>query len=159
MLPQKPALDSSKELWNDYAKLCGVRLISELYPFLKTNFGYSERHIKRHLNPGLSATVNAFTPKYDIYLRLFPVPEAGWPRETLVIARIGFHKPRKGYGRKFLSLISELSSELGYKHIAIESPNENSTAFGQRFGLKLMGNGRNLVGSVEEVKQALGQAA
>ncbi|MFK3774100.1 hypothetical protein [Pseudomonas sp. NPDC089406] len=159
MLPQKPVLDSDKELWNDYAELCGNRLISELRPFLKENFGYSDRHINRHLNLGLTATINAYTLKYDIYLRLFPAPEAGWPRETLIIARIGFHRPRKGYGRKLLSLICEQSAELGYQHIAIESPNENSTAFGQRFGLKVMENGRNLLGSVEDVKRALGQAA
>lgn len=159
MLPEKPPTDAHEDIWDDYAEACGNCLISELSPFLSENFGYSTRYVKQHLNLGLTATVNAFTLKYDIYLRLFPTPEAGWPRETLVIARIGFKETRKGHGRRLLSLISKLSDELGYRHIAIESPNEKSTAFGERFGLKLMEGGHHLIGSAEEVKRALGEAA
>lgn len=156
MLPKIPALVSDNDFWNDYSKLCGNRLISELQPFFQTNFGYSERHVKRHLNLGLTATVNAYTLKYDIYLRLFPAPEAGWPRETLVIARIGFKQQRKGHGRNLLRLLTALAPEMGYKHIAIESANENSSAFGKRFGFKPLHSGRSWLGSVEDIQCTLG---
>jgi hypothetical protein len=115
--------------------------------------------VKQHLNLGLAATIKANTRKYDIYLRLFPSPEAGWPRETLVLARIGFKDERKGHGRSLLTLITGLASEIGYKHIAIESANENSSAFGKRFGLQPMDEReRNWIGSVVDVQRALEQS-
>lgn len=156
MTTKKPDLSASDDDWHDYANCSGTHLVSELAPFLVKSFGYKERYVKQHLNLGLSATVNAFTLKYDLYLRLFPRPEAGWPRETLVLARIGFKEERKGHGRRLLTLITGLASEIGYKHIAIESANENSSAFGRRFGLQPMDEREsNWIGSVVDVQRAL----
>lgn len=155
----KPDLSASDDDWHDYANCSGTQLLSELAPFLVKNFGYKERYVKQHLSRGLAATINAYTLKYDIYLRLFPSPKAGWPRETLVLARIGFKDERKGHGRRLLKLITGLASEIGYKHIAIECANENSSAFGKRFGLQPMDEReRNWIGSVVDVQRALEQS-
>ena len=155
MITGKPLIDASKDEWDEYAHLSCDYLRSKLCPFLVDNFGYKERYVKQHLNTGLAPTINAFTLRYDIYLRLFPVPEAGWPRETLVIARIGFKQQRKGHGRNLMKLIASHASEVGYKYIAIEAANENSSAFGKRFGLETTDNGRSWIGSVQSVQQAL----
>jgi ribosomal protein S18 acetylase RimI-like enzyme len=159
MTVEKPDLNAPDDHWNNYAKFSGTHLVAELALFLVESFGYKERYVKQHLNLGLGATVNAYTLKYDIYLRLFPRPEAGWPRETLVLARIGFQEERKGHGRRLLTMITRLASEIGYKHIAIESANENSSAFGRRFGLQPMDElESNWIGSVFDVQRALEQS-
>lgn len=159
MIDKKPAVDASDDDWRNYARDSGGHLISRIAPFLVHSFGYKERYVKQHLNLGLTSTINAFTLKYDIYLRLFPRPEAGWPRETLVIARIGFKQQRKGHGRNLLILLAGLASEIGYKHIAIETANDNSSAFGRRFGLQPIDEREsNWIGSVVDVQRALEQS-
>lgn len=115
--------------------------------------------MKQRIGLGLGSTIKADTHKYDLYLRLFPRPEAGWPRETLVLARIGFQEERKGHGRRLLTLLTVLAPEIGYKHIAIEAANVNSSAFGRRFGLQPMDEReRNWIGSVVDVQRALEQS-
>lgn len=159
MFAKKPPRNTVEDVWQKHAKDGATHLMSQLTPFLMQNFGYSERWVKRYLNVGLGATLNAFTLKYDLYFRLFPKPETGWPRETLVLARIGFKDTRKGHGRRLLTLITELASEIGYQHIAIESANDNSSAFGKRFGLQPMDDrGSNWIGSVGDVQRALTQS-
>lgn len=159
MFAVKPPRNAPKDVWHEKAKYGAALLMAHLTPLLMQNFCYTERWVKQNSNIGLGATLNAFTLKYDLYFRLFPNPEAGWPRETIIIARIGFKVTRKGHGRRLLTLITELASEIGYQHIAIESANDNSSAFGKRFGLKPMDDrGSNWIGSVGDVQRALGQS-
>ncbi|MEO4013008.1 hypothetical protein [Pseudomonas rossensis] len=158
MFAKKPPPSAPEDVWYTKAKDGAAHLLSHLAPFLMQSFNYSERWVRQHSNIGLGATLNAFTLKYDLYFRLFPNPETGWPRETLVLARIGFKDPRNGHGRRLLTLIIGLASEIGYQHIAIECANENSSAFGKRFGLQPMDDrGLNWIGSVDDVRRALGQ--
>jgi AraC-like DNA-binding protein len=159
VINQKPTLDAEEDAWDKYSEVSASHLELRLAPFLSQSFGYSDRWVKRHMNTGFGSTVNAFTLRYDLYFRLFPRIKTGWPRETLVIARIGFKEERKGHGRRLLKLITGLSPEIGYKHIAIESANENSSAFGKRFGLQPMDEReRNWIGSVVDVQRALEQS-
>jgi hypothetical protein len=156
MLAKKPPRNTPDDVWQKQAKDGAAHLMSKLAPFLMQDFGYSERWVKRYLNVGRGPTLNAYTLKYDLYFRLFPKPETGWPRETLVLARIGFKDERKGHGRRLLTLVTGLSSEIGYQHIGIECANENSKAFGRRFGLQPTDDrGSNWIGSVVDVQRAL----
>lgn len=160
MIALKPNLNAEEDIWRQYADVGCLYLKSKLVRFLTKQFEYKEDKVNRSLTVGLAPTVKADTPKYDLYFRLFPHPDAGWPRETLVIARIGFKKERAGHGRSLLTFITGLASEIGYKHIAIECANENSSAFGKRFGLQPMDDrGRNWIGSIDDVQRSLEQAA
>ncbi|NUU34752.1 hypothetical protein [Pseudomonas sp. C2B4] len=159
MIAFKPPLNASDDTWHEYADDCCLYFNSKLSHFLIEGFGYKPRWVNQRLGVGLTSTIKAYTMKYDLYLRMFPRPEAGWPRETLVIARIGFKDERKGHGRRLLTLMTELAPELGYKHIAIECANENSSAFGRRFGLQPMDErGSNWIGTVDDVQRALEQS-
>lgn len=158
MTVTKPMLDAPDDDWNKYSRSCNAFIMSALHPFLVQQFGYSDRFVKRYLNLGAGPTINAYTLKYDIYLRLFPTPRAGWPRETLVIARIGFKNQRKGHGRNLLSLLAGMATEIGYHQIGIESTNEESRAFGKRYGLKPLDQTNNWIGTVDEIQRALAQS-
>jgi len=159
MIENKPALNASDDVWYEYADDCCLYFNSKLSHFLVEGFGYKPRWVNQTLGVGLTSTIKAYTMKYDLYLRLFPRPETGWPRETLVLARISFKEERKGHGRRLLTLITGLAPEIGYKHIAIECANENSSAFGRRFGLQPMEDREtNWIGSVVDVQRALGQS-
>ena len=159
MIDLKPVINAEEHVWRQYADVSCLYLQSKLARFLTRQFEYKQDRVNRSLIVGLAPTVKADTPKYDLYFRLFPHPDAGWPRETLVIARIGFKNERKGHGRSLLTFVTDLAPEIGYKHIAIECANENSSAFGKRFGLQPMDEReRNWIGSVVDVQRALEQS-
>jgi len=157
---EKPAINAHEYDWDEYAKQGCDRLLSELLPYLMENFDCSERWVKRILHPGLGTTVKAETAKYDLYFRLFPNPKTIWPRDTLVIARINFKEQRKGHGRKLLTMLVDLSAEIGYDKIAIETTtSEASARFAERFGFQPINKGNDWIGSVTDVREALEQAA
>ena len=156
---EKPELTAHEDEWRAYAKHGQDRLISELIPHLMKNFDYSKRRVKKVLHSGFGSTVKAEAKKYDLYFRLFPNPKTIWPRETLVIARINFKAQRKGHGRKLLTMLADLSAEIGYDKIAIETTtSEASEKFAERFGFQRINKGNDWIGSVTEVREALEQA-
>ena len=75
----------------------------------------------------------------------------------MVISRIEFKPARKGHGRRFMAFLVECADRIGYSKIGIESTNEESEAFGARFGLVRHGNKNNLLGTVEEVKRRIAE--
>lgn len=81
-----------------------------------------------------------------------PVTAHTWEPETHVIARIEFKPVRRGHDRRFMAFLVECADLIGYSKIGIESTNEDSEAFGARFGLIRYGDRNNLLGTVEEVK-------
>lgn len=119
-----------------------------LAPFLADHFNYKRNHVTLGLGP----MVNARTTKYDLYLRVTPPTGGLWGPDTLVIARIEFKPARKGHGRRFMAFLVECADRIGYSKIGIETTNEDSEAFGARFGLVRHGDKNNLLGTVEEVK-------
>lgn len=154
---KKPEPNSHEDAWGDYADTACLHLKQELSLFLQEQFGLTKPKVNRYLHIGLGSTVKADNPMhyYDLYFRLFPNLKAGWPRETLVIARIYFEEQRKGHGRNLLNWLVQLAPEIGYKYIAIEAANEKSSAFGKRFGLELANGKAGWLGSVENIEQAL----
>lgn len=158
MTTPKPPLDADEDAWQEYADAGCTHLKPKLSEFLQKQFGFTKSKVNRYLHIGLGSTVKADTPQYeyDLYFRLFPNLEVGWPRETIVIARICFVDQRKGHGRNLLKWLVELAPEIGYKHIAIEAANENSSAFGKRFGFQQAHYESGWLGSVEDIQQALG---
>lgn len=152
-----PTINARENAWEEYADAACLHLKEKLSVFLQEQFGLKKSSVNRHLHIGLGSTVKADNPKYnyDLYFRLFPNLKAGWPRETLVIARIYFEEQRKGHGRTLLNWLVQLAPAIGYKYIAIEAANENSSAFGKRFGFELENGKAGWLGSVENIGQAL----
>lgn len=153
----KPDLSGSEEEWEEYSDAGCLHLKKSLSKFLQHRFGLTSRKVNRHLHIGLGSTVKADSLQhdYDLYFRIFPRLKAGWPRETLVIARIFFMEQRKGHGRSLLSWLVEMAPEIGYKYIAIEGANEKSGAFGARFGLEPSNGKAGWLGSIENIANAL----
>lgn len=155
MILLKPSPDADQAVWNQYGLVSCLYLKWKLERFLPKQFNYKGGRVNRCLGLGLGSTVKAEAPKYDLYFRMFPTPEAGWPRETLVIARIIFKEERKGHGRSLLRFLAKLASEIGYHYIAIEATNDDSKAFSESFGINPINNGANCIGSVDDVRRAL----
>ena len=82
-------------------------------------------------------------------------PNNYWPRECLVLARIGFTKERVGHGRALVQRLVELAPQFGYRYLAIESANANASAFAERLGFSPRDNGRHWIGAVDDVQKAL----
>lgn len=129
---------------------CFAKLLTS---YLAAQFGYKRNHVTL----GLGLTVNARTVKYDLYLRVTP-PRGHWAgTNSLVIARIGFTPTHKGHGRRFMAFLVECAERVGYSNIGIESTNEESEAFGAKFGLLRHRDGNDLIGTVEEIKRRIAE--
>lgn len=124
-----------------------------LAPYLAAQFGYKRNYVTL----GLGTTVNARTLKYDLYLRVTPQRGQWTGHNCLVIARIGFTPTRKGHGRRFMVFLVECAERVGYSNIGIESTNEDSEAFGAKFGLQRHREGNDLIGTVEEIKRRIAE--
>lgn len=101
------------------------------------------------------ATVSALSLQFDIYFRMFVKPNDYWPRECLVLARIGFTKERAGHGRALVQRLVELAPQFGYSYLAIESANANASAFAERLGFSPRDNRRHWIGVVDDVQKVL----
>ncbi|MFL1524272.1 hypothetical protein [Pseudomonas sp. O230] len=140
-----------EELENKEARARAAHLAELLTPYLAAQFGYKRNHVTLGLGP----TVNARTLKYDLYLRVTP-PRGHWAgTNCLVIARIGFTPTRKGHGRRFMAFLVECAERVGYSNIGIESTNEESEAFGAKFGLQRHLDGNDLIGTVGKIKRRI----
>jgi GNAT superfamily N-acetyltransferase len=146
-----PETEEQEKLENKQARARAEHFAGLLAPYLAAQFGYKRNYVTL----GLGATVNARTLKYDLYLRVTP-PRGPWAAsDCLVIARIGFTPARKGHGRRFMAFLAECAERVGYSKIGIESTNEESEAFGAKFGLQRHRDGSNLIGTVEEIKKRI----
>lgn len=156
---QKPELSAHEDYWYEYAKV-GCELIkSKLSLFLTKRLGGKRKRDEIALHTGGGRIVRALGVKYDLYLRLFPRTETGWPRETIVIAAVRFDDQRKGHGTELLKLLVKMAPMIGYQHIGIESTNHRSGPFAERCGLQFTGRGNDYIGSVADIQQALEQLA
>ncbi|WPJ98278.1 hypothetical protein R6U79_13570 [Pseudomonas putida] len=150
-----PTADFSDDQWQAFAEQRCEELLPHLAEFFVDRFAYKPRFVHQHLWRSLT-TVSARTTKYDIYVRMFNQPHAFWSRECLVMARIGFKEKRVGHGQALVELFLALAPKLGYRFIAIESANWQSSAFAKRLGFVSYENGEHWVGSVEAIAHALG---
>ncbi|WP_156485966.1 GNAT family N-acetyltransferase [Pseudomonas sp. ABFPK] len=99
--------------------------------------------------------MSALSLQFDIYIRMFVKPNDYWPRECLVLARIGFTKERVGHARALVQRLMELAPQFGYRYLAIESANANASEFAERLGFSPRDNGRHWIGAVDDVQKAL----
>ena len=138
---------------NEEARARAEHFAELLAPYLAAQFGYKRNYV----NLGLGNTVNARILKYDLYLRVTP-PKGKWAgHNCLVIARIAFTPTHKGHGRRFMAFLVECAERVGYSNIGIESTNEESEAFGAKFGLQRHREGNDLIGTVEEIKRRIAE--
>lgn len=143
--------EQREKLENKKARANAELFAELLAPYLAEHFNYKRNHVTLGLGP----MVNARTGKYDLYLRVTP-PRGPWGGENcLVISRIAFTPARKGHGRRFMAFLVECADRIGYSTIGIESTNEESEAFGSKFGLQRHGDGSDLLGTVQEVRARL----
>lgn len=145
-----PPLDASNEEWSSFAEQRCEELMPYLAGFILDRFIYKPQYVQRNLWRSF-ATVSAFTKKYGIYIRMFGRPDSFWPRECLVLARIGFKQQRAEHGRALVKLLVELAPKLGYRYIAIECANLNSSAFAERLGFTPYENRRHWIGAVDAI--------
>jgi len=128
--------------------LCPASFCENLNEFLMEEFGYKKRYT---CNSSWGLTIMAQTKRYDLYFRWLPSSSI-WEKNTLVIARIGFHEARAGHGTRLLQFICEHCHTFGYQHIGIESSNHCSSEFAKHFGFKSL-RSKDWVISIEELSK------
>ncbi|KEQ17539.1 hypothetical protein [Endozoicomonas numazuensis] len=126
------------------------KFCDDLNSFLVGRFNYKESLAHADLSNNISAKRKA----YDLYLRYKPKP-IYWKEDTIVIARIFFHKTKVGSGKSFLKFLVEHSNKYCYKYIAIESMNENSKQFSDKFGFKEYKEPKNAIISIKKLRNIL----
>lgn len=87
--------------------------------------------------------------RIDLFLRIRRV-ESLFPPDCLILARLGFSKERVGHGTHFVRFLSEIALKYGFKYIGLESVNEKSRSFAEKFGFHSM-DGFNFTVSVENL--------
>ncbi|MDH4847959.1 GNAT family N-acetyltransferase [Pseudomonas sp. BN605] len=153
-MPQLPPAEASDDEWYDFAERRCEDLLPHIADLILDRFTYKPRYVQQQLWTS-GDTVSARTKQYDIYLRLFTPPESFWPRECLVLARLGFKQQRAGHGRALVERLLKLAPEFGYRYLAIECANARSSAFAQRLGFTPYEDGRHWVGAIEAIQQAI----
>ncbi|DAB38853.1 MAG: hypothetical protein A2023_07210 [Sulfuricurvum sp. GWF2_44_89] len=121
----------------------------DLNSYLKTMFKY-----KKNYSHAIDATICAYSKKFDIYLRWNGVYYSTKFPKNLTIARIGFYKERKGYGKALLCFLIECSSKYQFDYIVIEATNEKSASFAHKFGFQKIDDedGRNFVIAINDLR-------
>lgn len=95
----------------------------ELNKYLQKEFDYKIRPAR----VVWGNKINARRAKFDLYLRYRPSN-----KDSLVIARLFFEEKRKGHATRLLNFICQHAPIHNLKCIVVESPNENSLAFGKK---------------------------
>lgn len=153
-MPILPAVDASDGEWHGFAEARCDELIPHIAEFILERFTYQPRYVQQ-LVWRTFGTVSALSKQFDIYIRMFTKPDGFWPRECLVLARIGFKQQRAGHGRALVEMLLELAPTLGYRYLAIESANAKASAFAKKLGFTPYENGRHWVGAIDAVREAL----
>ena len=109
------------------------KILQAINEYLMAKFGYKTPPV--YFSTSDVTISNHFKrKKINLHLRLIREGGGFWQSDTLVIARIGFRKERKGYGRDFLQFLSELASNNGFRFIGIENTNTASSQFAKKLG-------------------------
>lgn len=153
-MPTLPAVDACDDEWHAFSAQRCDELIPYLAEFILDRFNYKARYVQQRLWRSFG-TVSAFTRQYDLYFRMFLKPQEFWPRECLVLARIGFKQQRVGHGRALVELLVDLAPKFGYRYLAVECANANASAFAERLGFTPYENRRHWIGSVTAIQKAL----
>jgi GNAT superfamily N-acetyltransferase len=124
---------------------------NEFDDFVRERFRYKKRTVTRNLGN----TLNVFRAPVDIYLRFRP--RATWPADSIVIARTGFAKQRKGHGTALLRFLVERAPRYGIRSIGIEQTHDGEDIMGfvDKFGFAMRGDQRNWIASIDELRERL----
>ncbi|WP_338524320.1 GNAT family N-acetyltransferase [Pseudomonas batumici] len=151
-----PAADASDDEWYEFSEARCEDLIPHLREFILERFTYKPRYVQQRVWRSFG-TVSALSRQFDLYFRLFARPNAICPRDSLVIARIGFKHQRAGHGHALVKRLVDLAPKFGYRHLAIECANAKASAFAERLGFTPYENRQHWVGSVDAIREALEQ--
>lgn len=73
----------------------------------------------------------------DIYLRFGKYDLIDMKsKKTIVIARLGFNKKKKGFGTALLKALCIFGEKFGYTHLEVERPNADCQIFMKKLGFK-----------------------
>lgn len=104
-------------------------ICSELNKYIMERFEYKTPPAYRTLSDNIMVHSRV---KFNLYLRCY-YEISNWPANTIVIARLGFLKTRKGHGTHFLKFLKEIALKYDFEFIGIECANKNSSAFAKHF--------------------------
>jgi GNAT superfamily N-acetyltransferase len=125
-MPTLPPTEATDEGWRAFAEERCEELKPHVAEFILERFTYKPMYVQQRVWRTF-ATVSALSLQFDIYIRMFVKPNDYWPRECLVLARIGFTKERVGHGRALVQRLVELAPQFGYRYLAIEAANANAS--------------------------------
>ena len=98
-MPKRPPLEASDEKWRAFAEEQCEELKPHMAEFILERFTYKPRYVQQRVWRTFG-TVSALSAQFDI--SMFVKPKSDWPRECIVLARIGFKKERAGHGRALM---------------------------------------------------------
>lgn len=151
-----PAADASDDVWDDFTDARCEELVTHLSEFILRRFSYKPRYVRQQVSSSFGTVVSR-TKQFDLYFRLFAMPDEIYPRDCLVIARIGFKQQRAGHGQALVEYLLSLAPKIGYRYIGIECANANSSAFAERLGFTPYESRRHWVGSVRTIRKAINE--
>ncbi|MCH7291313.1 GNAT family N-acetyltransferase [Acinetobacter genomosp. 15BJ] len=79
--------------------------------------------------------VTVHNPNNDFYFRLGYFDETSTIKE-IIVARLGFKTPKKGFGTKLLKELCVFGKKFGYSFLSIECPNKDCQKFMLKLGFK-----------------------
>lgn len=79
--------------------------------------------------------VTVHNPNNDFYFRLGYFGETSKIKE-IIVARLGFKTPKKGFGTKLLKELCVFGEKFGYSFLSIECPNPDCQKFMLKLGFK-----------------------
>ncbi|MFJ2982746.1 MULTISPECIES: hypothetical protein [unclassified Pseudomonas] len=156
-MPKLPAADASDDEWDDFTDARCDELVTYLSEFILGRFTYTSRYVQQQVSSSFGTVVSR-TKQFDLYFRLFAKPDDIYPRNCLVIARIGFEQQRAGHGQALIEFLLNLAPKIGYRYIGIECTNATSSAFAERLGFSPVDSRRHWVGSVRAIRKTLGDS-
>lgn len=120
-------------------------LLKSIQEFIFLDLGHDLKKLRypiacRFMNPEGVNTLSIFFDEHgdNLYIKFGDLYKKGI--KEIQISVISFKKTRKGYGTLLLSRLADIAEKYNYPEICIHAPNENSTAFGEKFGFKKQGN-------------------
>lgn len=155
-MPKLPAADASDDEWDDFTDARCDELVTYLSEFILGRFSYKSRYVQQQVSSSFGTVVSR-TKQFDLYFRLFAKPDDIYPRDCLVIARIGFKQQRAGHGQALIEYLLKLAPKIGYRHIGIECANARSSAFAERLGFTPYDARRHWVGTVRGIRKAISE--
>lgn len=105
-------------------------LRAEIDHYLMERFRYRKSLVRLTVDSIVTTRRNS---RVDLYLRIRR-GESRFPRDCLIIARLGFSKERIGHGTHFIRFLTGIARKYGFNHIGIECANLKSSTFAKKLG-------------------------